>query len=100
LPVRPRTNTYGAGYEQAKQAIASRGKTFYAPKALAIRVAASRRPAISGIQSLSVARKIFIKFSSEGLIQINRSKKNQMIQTIFDRNRLQKMEGRSWRNHI
>jgi hypothetical protein len=29
---------------------------FYAPKALAIRVAASRRPAASGIQSLSVAK--------------------------------------------
>jgi hypothetical protein len=62
LPVQPRINTYGAGYEQAKQASASRGKTLYAPKALTIWVAASRR---HPVQFLSVA-KIFSEFFGLG----------------------------------
>jgi hypothetical protein len=53
LPVRPRIKTYGAGYKQAKQAIASREKTVDAPKALTIRVAAGRR---HPVLSLSVAK--------------------------------------------
>jgi hypothetical protein len=57
MPVRPRINTYGAGFEQAKIPIASRRKTLYTPKALMVRVAASRRPAVSGILFLSVAKK-------------------------------------------
>ena len=65
MPVRLRISTYGAGYEQAKQAIASRVKTLYAPKALTIRGAAGRRPAASGILSLSVA-KIFSEFFGLG----------------------------------
>jgi hypothetical protein len=52
LPVRPRINAYEAGYEQAKQPIASRRKTLFAPKALTVRVAAGRR---HPVLNLSVA---------------------------------------------